>query len=220
MAKSQKSMDMVDSDIVKVDWIGSKVFNGRRFWSFRVGDTFYRTGMDKPTMEVGDNVTFKYEVNDYGNQVDASSISVVSAPAPAHATTSARTVAASSNTKEDYWQNKERAEHARQLVIMFQSATNTAIQLVASGLQCGAFTAPTGSKANKADAFTAMVAEFRNDLFRDYVHVLTQAQVTGDVSGVLAAVPSSIGGAEVEEGSAESPASEDVDDEYEPWPVK
>ena len=41
-----------------VDWIGSKEIKGRVYWSFKVGDTFVRTGLKRPSVEKGDLDSF------------------------------------------------------------------------------------------------------------------------------------------------------------------
>jgi hypothetical protein len=91
-----------------VKWVGSKAVRNSTLWSFSVeGNTeFFRCGFTKPNINKGDNVTFEYEVNQYGNQVNAKDIRVLGA-APPQATRAAPAQQMSGGSKDDYWKKKE-----------------------------------------------------------------------------------------------------------------
>lgn len=73
----------------------------------------------------------------------------------------ARTPAASSGgglSKDQFWENKEKRDIQRDLIIQLQSAQNTAIATIVGAVAAGAVSLPA-TKSKKFDAFCALIDE-------------------------------------------------------------
>jgi hypothetical protein len=84
------------------------------------------------------------------------------APAAKNATRGASKPVASSGgglSKDQFWENKEKRDINRDLIIQLQSAQNTAIATIVGAVAAGVVALPTGKKGEKFDAFIALIDE-------------------------------------------------------------
>lgn len=149
-----------------VKWVGSKAVRNSTLWSFSVeGNTeFFRCGFTKPNINKGDNVTFEYEVNQYGNQVNAKDIRVLGS-APAQAARAAPTQQVSGGSKDDYWKKKEENDVVKDASIQYMACTNTAVSILKLAQDAGVLTLGAGAKANKLDTLLQQVYLIRDELY-------------------------------------------------------
>lgn len=156
-----------------VKWMGGKTIKGRTYYSFNLVDVdgFFRCGQDEPQIKKGDMISFSYETDQWGDQVDKKSIVVldevkeeVKAAAPVKKQSGGTAVG-----RDDYWANKEAADVDRQKIISLQAATNIATNIVTAALAADALSLPA-KKAEKFDALLAMVEQVADDLVVRYVN--------------------------------------------------
>lgn len=149
-----------------VKWVGSKAVRNSTLWSFSVeGNTeFFRCGFTKPNINKGDNVTFEYEVNQYGNQVNAKDIRVLGS-APPQAARAAPTQQVSGGSKDDYWKKKEENDVVKDASIQYMACTNTAVSILKLAQDAGVLTLGAGAKANKLDTLLQQVYLIRDELY-------------------------------------------------------
>jgi hypothetical protein len=149
-----------------VKWVGSKAVRNSTLWSFSVeGNTeFFRCGFTKPSINKGDNVTFEYEVNQYGNQVNAKDIRVLGS-APPQAARTAPTQQVSGGSKDDYWKKKEESDVVKDASIQYMACTNTAVSILKLAQDAGVLTLGAGAKANKLDTLLQQVYLIRDELY-------------------------------------------------------
>ncbi len=148
----------------RVGWVGSKKLSGRNYYSFNligVKDMFFRTGTVDAGLVKGDQVSFEYEENQYGLQVDVKSIVKDATPSATQNAPAVGKVA----TKDNYWEKKAQDDKIRQHIISYQAATNTALKVVETAIQLDILPKPAGSKiADKFDSLLAMVEQVADDL--------------------------------------------------------
>lgn len=119
---------------------GKKVGNrGSSVYSFKLDDgEWYRTGFEKPPAElsVGDSVKFSYTEDQYGKQVDLSTLKIKKNPNPAAQSTGGST---GGNGKDDYWKAREERDIEIQKRIGYAGCLNSAIALAEVLIPTGAF---------------------------------------------------------------------------------
>ncbi len=149
-----------------VKWVGSKAVRNSTLWSFSVeGNTeFFRCGFTKPNINKGDNVTFEYEINQYGNQVNAKDIRVLGS-APPQAARTAPGQQVSGGSKDDYWKKKEEDDVVKDAAIQYMACTNTAVSILKLAQDAGVLTLGAGAKANKLDTLLQQVYLIRDELY-------------------------------------------------------
>lgn len=149
-----------------VKWVGSKAVRNSTLWSFSIeGNTeFFRCGFTKPNINKGDNVTFEYEVNQYGNQVNAKDIRVLGS-APPQAARTAPTQQVSGGSKDDYWKKKEENDVVKDVSIQYMACTNTAVSILKLAQDAGVLALGAGAKAGKLDTLLQQVYLIRDELY-------------------------------------------------------
>jgi len=152
------------SGIVK--WVGSKAVRNSTLWSFTIegNEEFFRCGFTKPKINKGDNVSFDYEVNQYGNQVKADNIRIL-AQSQAPVTSQRIQPAQPVGGKDDYWKKKEENDVVKDVSIQYMACTNTAISILKLAQDAGVLTLGTGAKAGKLDALLQQVYLIRDELY-------------------------------------------------------
>lgn len=165
-----------------VKWVGSKAVRNSTLWSFSIeGNTeFFRCGFTKPNINKGDNVTFEYEVNQYGNQVNAKAIRVLGS-APPQAAPTAPTQQVSGGSKDDYWKKKEENDVVKDASIQYMACTNTAVSILKLAQDAGVLTLGTGAKANKLDTLLQQVYLIRDELYSQVMEVRDKAAKGEDI---------------------------------------
>ena len=165
-----------------VKWVGSKAVRNSTLWSFSVeGNTeFFRCGFTKPNINKGDNVTFEYEVNQYGNQVNAKDIRVLGS-APPQAARTAPTQQVSGGSKDDYWQKKEENDVVKDASIQYMACTNTAVSILKLAQDAGVLTLGAGAKANKLDTLLQQVYLIRDELYGQVMEARDKAAKGEDI---------------------------------------
>jgi hypothetical protein len=165
-----------------VKWVGSKAVRNSTLWSFSVeGNTeFFRCGFTKPNINKGDNVTFEYEVNQYGNQVNAKDIRVLGA-APPQATRAAPAQQMSGGSKDDYWKKKEENDVVKDASIQYMACTNTAVSILKLAQDAGVLTLGAGAKANKLDTLLQQVYLIRDELYGQVMEARDKAAKGEDI---------------------------------------
>ena len=168
-----------------VKWVGSKAVRNSTLWSFSVeGNTeFFRCGFTKPNINKGDNVTFEYEVNQYGNQVNAKDIRVIGA-APVNAPTKGAswpTQGVGGGSKDDYWKKKEENDVVKDASIQYMACTNTAVSILKLAQDAGVLTLGAGAKANKLDTLLQQVYLIRDELYGQVMEARDKAAKGEDI---------------------------------------
>ena len=165
-----------------VKWVGSKAVRNSTLWSFSVeGNTeFFRCGFTKPNINKGDNVTFEYEVNQYGNQVNAKDIRVLGS-APPQAARTAPTQQVSGGSKDDYWKKKEENDVVKDASIQYMACTNTAVSILKLAQDAGVLTLGAGAKANKLDTLLQQVYLIRDELYGQVMEARDKAAKGEDI---------------------------------------
>ena len=151
-----------------VKWVGSKAVRNSTLWSFSIegNNDFFRCGFTKPNINRGDNVTFEYEVNQYGNQVNAKDIRVLAgAPPQAAPSASAAPYTPQAGSKDDYWKKKEENDVVKDASIQYMACTNTAVSILKLAQDAGVLTLGAGAKANKLDTLLQQVYLIRDELY-------------------------------------------------------
>ncbi len=150
-----------------VKWVGSKAVRNSTLWSFSVeGNTeFFRCGFTKPNINKGDNVTFEYEVNQYGNQVNAKDIRVLGSAPPQAARPTPAPQVFGGGSKDDYWKKKEENDVVKDASIQYMACTNTAVSILKLAQDAGVLTLGAGAKANKLDTLLQQVYLIRDELY-------------------------------------------------------
>lgn len=151
---------MKETKIGVVEQVASKVLSSGKYYSFKIGNDWYRTNKTKPPFEAGYKVKFEFETNKYGNQVDIDSITFKAGEAPKKEVKAGR-------SQSEYWEQKEIRDIDNQKRISFQAATNTAISMVNAALAGGFLKLKGGAKAN-VEAYNAAVMEQAEELYRIY----------------------------------------------------
>lgn len=159
-----------------VKWVGSKAVRNSTLWSFSIeGNTeFFRCGFTKPNINKGDNVTFEYEVNQYGNQVNAKDIRVLGS-APPQAARTAPTQQVSGGSKDDYWKKKEENDVVKDLSIQYMACTNTAVSILKLAQDAGVLALGAGAKAGKLDTLLQQVYLIRDELYTQVLDARNKA---------------------------------------------
>ncbi len=164
------------TDVVgTVQVVSSKVLSSGTYYSFCVDDNWYRTGKT-PTegLMKGHTIKFTFEKNQWGNEVDTSTIEFDKAETPVEVTKKpyAKSGGGGLGFKEEkvlrekYWNDKEVRDVERDKKIGYAGALNTAIALVGSALDRELIAKPTGKNLGlKFDAYKAMVEESANGLY-------------------------------------------------------
>ena len=165
-----------------VKWVGSKAVRNSTLWSFSVeGNTeFFRCGFTKPNINKGDNVTFEYEINQYGNQVNAKDIRVLGS-APPQAARTASTQQVSGGSKDDYWKKKEENDVVKDASIQYMACTNTAVSILKLAQDAGVLTLGAGAKANKLDTLLQQVYLIRDELYGQVMEARDKAAKGEDI---------------------------------------
>ena len=165
-----------------VKWVGSKAVRNSTLWSFSVeGNTeFFRCGFTKPNINKGDNVTFEYEVNQYGNQVNAKDIRVLGS-APPQAARPAPAQQVSGGGKDDYWKKKEENDVVKDASIQYMACTNTAVSILKLAQDAGVLTLGAGAKANKLDTLLQQVYLIRDELYGQVMEARDKAAKGEDI---------------------------------------
>jgi len=156
-----------------VGYVGSKEVKGRTYWSFKLDndENWYRTGTFQPKCKKGEYVSFEFETNQYGNQVDSRTIVIKEEVGAAKQTPSKAAKATSGGlTKDGYWENKEAKDESRQNVISYQAAHNTAATICAAAVANDALPLPS-KKSDKFDAFVEAVRVLALELYTDFSSV-------------------------------------------------
>lgn len=165
-----------------VKWVGSKAVRNSTLWSFSVeGNTeFFRCGFTKPNINKGDNVTFEYEINQYGNQVNAKDIRVLGS-APPQAARTAPTQQVSGGSKDDYWKKKEENDVVKDASIQYMACTNTAVSILKLAQDAGVLALGAGAKANKLDTLLQQVYLIRDELYSQVMEARDKAAKGEDI---------------------------------------
>lgn len=151
-----------------VKWVGSKAVRNSTLWSFSIegNNEFFRCGFTKPNINRGDNVTFEYEVNQYGNQVNAKDIRVLAgAPPQAAPSASAAPYTPQAGSKDDYWKKKEENDVVKDASIQYMACTNTAVSILKLAQDAGVLALGSGAKAGKLDTLLQQVYIIRDELY-------------------------------------------------------
>ncbi len=146
-----------------VQFVSSKKFNGREFWSFKGQDgAWYSTGVKKPP-EKGSYIEFEAAPNDKG-YLQASDIVILPSNEQAVSTgprQAAKAVAAASktNNKDEYWEQKAERDVEVQKRIEIQSCRNSALQFISILLTAGAIPVPK-AKADQEEFFVTLLDRY------------------------------------------------------------
>lgn len=142
----------------------SKVFDrkwqDKVLYSFKLDgdDQYYRTGENKPACNEGDSISFSYGQTAGGaNNVQRGSLTVGTSAAP------------KPNGSGGQQRSAARGPDPRQHMIMYQSATNYAIQMTTAALAAGILPAAGTNKAAKWDTYKGLVCEIRDEVFSDFI---------------------------------------------------
>jgi hypothetical protein len=161
----------------KVTYVGSKVFKGRTYWSFKIDskpDDFFRTGLEEPNFAKGKVISFDYEVTQYGNEVIVPSIvhvDVEAAPKASVAPKAAKVASESGrNPKDEYWEKKAQEDIDRQKIISYQAATKTAITIINAAVALDILPVVGKSKPEKWESLNALVTAVADDLVVKYMN--------------------------------------------------
>jgi hypothetical protein len=159
-----------------VGYIGSKVFNGRTFHSFKLDgdDNWYRTGMQAPEFKKGDVLSFPYEINQYGNQVDLKDVTVMHSADSTPTETTVRgnksyAKKPSGSSRDEYWENKAKEDIDRQKIISYQAAMNTAVNIVQVAVALDALPISGSTKPKRWESLNAVIQGVAQDLVRSYM---------------------------------------------------
>ena len=147
--------------------VSSKALDSGTYYSFCIDDIWYRTGRDPIPFEKGHTVKFEFEENKYGKQVDLSSLKVKEGKTTV--TRSASNAGAKKSDyqqKEQYWKDKDLRDIATQKQIRMAGALNTAISMVTNAIASECLAAPKGKAAARFEAYTAMVQEEAERLYK------------------------------------------------------
>ena len=166
-----------------VKWVGSKAVRNSTLWSFSVeGNTeFFRCGFTKPNINKGDNVTFEYEVNQYGNQVNAKDIRVLGSAPPQAARAAPAQQVFGGGSKDDYWKKKEENDVVKDASIQYMACTNTAVSILKLAQDAGVLTLGAGAKANKLDTLLQQVYLIRDELYGQVMEARDKAAKGEDI---------------------------------------
>lgn len=154
---------------------GAKKWKDKTFYNFTLvnDETLYRTGFTNYDLKEGDQVEFEWEQTQYGSDVKSLQVTGHTEVDKNKANTSAGTAAnnygGKGNSREDYWSQKAEDDKARQVIISFQAANKTAVDIVKMALEQEALSLGT-AKAKKMDALLAAVDEVTERIFAQYQH--------------------------------------------------
>ena len=148
-----------------VDWAGGKDFRGNTLYSMKIGEQWFRTGTTNPNVSRGDFVSFEFDFDGKGNNVNMNTFvrktQEERAPNVVPNNVRAVTRGGGASRKPAYEANDD-----RQKMISWQAAVNTAIALVNGGISNGYVTIAGRKGDVKYDAYKAMVLQEARDLFR------------------------------------------------------
>lgn len=163
MGQAQGQVERVSSKVVK---------GGKTIYSFRLVDVdqWYGTDFTPPPFEEGDEVRFDYNDSQYGPKVIINTIKSRKSDKPLPEKKQYKGKGGG-GAKDDYWKEKEQYDRTvRQPLIMYQSATGVAAQLVTAALEQGILPIAKNAKAqDKYDLFLSLVGTVRDDLFAQYM---------------------------------------------------
>lgn len=152
-----------ETKIGVVEQVTSKVLASGKYYSFRVGDEWFRTNKTKPPVEAGYKVKFTYTTDKYGNHVNMDSITFKPGEEPKEA----KKAVPAGRSQSEYWEQKEIRDIDNQKRISFQAATNTAISMVNGAIEFGFLKLKGGAKAS-VEAYYAAVMDQAENLYRSY----------------------------------------------------
>ena len=164
---------------------------GGSVYSFKIhsSEEWFRTGWKDSGVEEGQSISFNYDVDDYGNQVDLASLKVTEAVAQ---DTPVKQVASKVGNKRggkaydkaSYWANKEENDKAKDHRIAYNAAWNTATQLVTTAVNNGAEGIMGKTPKNQVPNLLAFTEQVALEIFEKYLHgsevaqsILTQEEV-------------------------------------------
>lgn len=140
-------------------------------YSFKIDDTWYKTGFTDPEVKQGDSISFSYEETKWGKEVDVDSITEIEAVVkpvtkalPKPTASKKPNVFKTSGNKDGYWEEKAVKDDDRQVLITFQASRNAAIELVAAALRANAIVLPKEQK-KQLDSVVAYVTTLTEKFF-------------------------------------------------------
>lgn len=144
---------------------------GGTVYSFQLADgDWYRTGWKDSGVEEGDSITFNYDEDQYGLQVDINSIK--KGEKVAQNTPVDKAVTANKkkgNSRDSYWEDKAVDDKIRQNIISYQAAWTQANVLVATALSNGLLETKGADNKKFGNLFT-YVEGVAMDIFEKYLH--------------------------------------------------
>ena len=135
--------------------LGSRDWNGKTLYSFKVDDEWYGTGQENPKVDKGDLIEFDYTSNGKYKNVDIKTISVLRKGAEVF---KASTKSVAFGAKDDYWKKREERDVITQQVIQLQASRNSAISLAGLLLTNSAVKLPE-AQAKRMDVVVALVKD-------------------------------------------------------------
>ena len=171
-----------------VEAANSRESGGKRYFSFLVDGTWYGCGVRNPKVSKGDKVKFEASQNGKYWNVDMNTFKSKEGEAPqVSQNKSAGSYKKSGGggggqttenweARQKYWDNKEQLDVERQQIISLQAATNTAIEMVNSGIEQGFLTVAGSKKNEKWESYKEYVLGVANDLFAVYLAAPTTAK--------------------------------------------
>ena len=150
-----------------VERAGEKKWRDKTFFNFKLvdEDTLYLTGEKDLGVKEGDKVEFKYEL--FNERPNVKSLEVVGSGPVNKAKKSAGKAANDYKKKDDYWTQKAEDDKTRQVIISYQAANKTAVDIVKMALEQEAISLGT-AKAKKFDALMQVVDEVTDTIFEKY----------------------------------------------------
>jgi len=171
-----------------VEAANNRESGGKRYFSILVDGTWYGCGVRNPKVNKGDKVKFEASQNGKYWNVDMNSFKSKEGEAPqVSQNKSAGSYKKSGGggggqttenweARQKYWDNKEQLDVERQQIISFQAATNTAIEMVNSGIAQGFLTVAGSKKNEKWESYKEYVLGVAKDLFAVYLAAPTTAK--------------------------------------------
>lgn len=166
-----------------VERVSSKVVGRRssKVYSFMLNDeVWYTCGFDDPKVAEGDSISFTYEEEEwspgkFNNKVNINSIEKGEAvtqnkPVKEAVKKAGGKVAENWDARAKYWENKEAGDSARQNIISYQAAWNTATALVTAALNNGIEINLGKVEKNKITNLVTFVEGVAEDIFTKYLH--------------------------------------------------
>ena len=135
--------------------LGSRDWNGKTLYSFKVDDEWYGTGQENPKVDKGDLIEFDFTTNGKYKNVDIKTISVLRKGSEV---IRASTKNVAFGAKDDYWKKREERDVITQQVIQLQASRNSAISLAGLLLTNNAVKLPE-AQAKRMDVVVALVKD-------------------------------------------------------------